>query len=151
MARRRVRASTVAGAVLAVGSITGWAFADAAASIKVATLGHLRAQGAAITVTVGVVCGPFEQAEYQAVSVQVTQRVGNAVASGVGFTDQFTCDGTVQQLEVSASAFPGGQPFGPGVAFAQANLQASGQSPDPTAPPAFESAATDAEILVSAS
>ena len=78
-----------------------------------ATLG---ARGAVVTVPVEVVCSA--EIMDSTVSVQVTQRSGSRIASGFGFTE-VTCDGTLQVVDVQASA--SGAAFKKGVAFVEAS------------------------------
>jgi hypothetical protein len=154
MNRRRLLISVAGG--LAALAVTGPAFAAEGASVKILPVAQLRATGAAVTLTVGVVCGPFDHPESRYLNLQVTQRVGGRIASGFGTTDAFACDGSAQEVSVSAPAVVGSEPFQAGVAFAQVTLGATGGAGEPPPLPGpiprfeFQSAVAEADIIVSA-
>lgn len=89
-------------------------------TIEIGNRATLVAGGAAVLVKVEVVCGP-DGGPFA--NVEVTQAVGNSIASGFGSEDDIVCDGTPQTVEllVAAEGF-GGRAFRQGQALAEADL-----------------------------
>ncbi|WP_433265146.1 hypothetical protein ACQPZF_37100 [Actinosynnema sp. CS-041913] len=92
--------------------------------VRVESPAVLQAGGAAILVPVTAVCAP---GTYAYIHVRVTQRVGNALATGVGDSRIPDCTGGFQTFKVPVHA--SGKPFRKGAAFASANL--NGPFPGP--------------------
>ncbi len=89
--------------------------------VELLGFGDLEARGAAVVVPLLVTCP--EGTDDAFVSVQVTQRKLRRVTTGTGGTTA-TCTGMAELVEVAVTPFSGSRAFGPGVAFAQANLTA---------------------------
>jgi hypothetical protein len=104
----------VAGAVafLALATTT----AHAANTVELGEEAELVAKGAAVVVPVEVTCD--ETFFFPSVSVSVTQRHGNRIASGSGYSSDFVCDGTTQIVSVLVTAQE--VPFHNGIALATA-------------------------------
>ncbi|CCH34757.1 hypothetical protein BN6_75320 [Saccharothrix espanaensis DSM 44229] len=94
--------------------------------IRVESPAKLQAGGAAIIVPVTAVCQP---GSYAYVNVQVTQRVGNALATGSGSTRINNCTGTSEDVRIAVHAQVQGKAFRTGAAFASATL--NGPFPGP--------------------
>ncbi|MEV0678173.1 hypothetical protein AB0I60_16825 [Actinosynnema sp. NPDC050436] len=134
----RAARSAKAAAVLAVaaGAIVASAIPGSAdvstqspslGGVRVESPAKLQANGAALLVPVTVVCLPGSYSSY--VNLQVTQRVGNALATGGGSTRVENCTGGIQELSIPVHAQAGGKPFRKGTGFASANL--NGPFPGP--------------------
>jgi hypothetical protein len=89
--------------------------------VELLGVGQLQARGAAVVVPVQVTCS--EQANEAFVSVQVTQRKLRKVTTGTGGAT-VDCTGMAEVVEIAVTPFSGSRAFGPGSAFAQANLTA---------------------------
>jgi hypothetical protein len=131
MKRKRIAGTAVAGilATLALGAV-----AAADPTLTLDRTATLAAKGAGVNVSVEVSCEAVKPSEgsggSRGVFVQVTQAVGDAIASGGGSVDQFDCDGAEQALEVLVTADPNSRPFRKGVAVAKATLSiCAGQEP----------------------
>ncbi len=126
MKGKRIAGTIVAG-FLATVVLAATAFAESTLTLdRTATLAG---RGAGVNVSVEVSCDPAGQG-FKSVFVQVTQAVGDAIASGGGNVDQFDCDGTEQTLDVLVTADPNSRPFRKGVAVAKATLSVcAGQEP----------------------
>jgi hypothetical protein len=127
MRKGRFQLALVAPLAIAVGALLAFALpAGAAVSVQSesqpsleVTLGAtalLDAKGAVVYVPVTVVCQP---ASFSSLVVQVTQRVGSDIASGVAYTD-VDCTGSVQELVIAVTATQNA--FRKGVAFGRARL-----------------------------
>lgn len=131
MKGKRIAGTTVAG-ILATLALSAVAFAESTLTLD--RTAKLAGEGAGINVSVKVSCDPPAQSEggqgFESVFVQVTQAVGDAIASGGGNLERFDCDGTEQILDVLVTADPNSRPFRKGVAVAKATLSAcAGQEP----------------------
>jgi hypothetical protein len=80
---------------------------------------HLVANGAAVAVPINYTCFGTSFAEIQ---VNVTERVGNGIASGGVGVSNANCSGEIQSITVDVTASPGGRAFVKGNAFATANI-----------------------------
>jgi len=115
--------AAVAGGVVLASVLPGYADVStqspSVAQIKVESPATLKADGAAVLVSVTYVCpigGP------NSISVQLTQNVGGDIASGYGYVQYVACTATPQTAEIAVHAASGGKAFRRGVAFASAQL-----------------------------
>ena len=93
--------------------------------VRVESPGTLQARGAAVTVRVTFVGpasspGPFSQGF---LSVTVTERVGQQIATGSGSASIGWFTGGAETMELTVQAQPGSAPFRRGTAFASASMQ----------------------------
>ena len=89
-------------------------------SVEVGDQATLVAKGAGVLVPIEVVC-PAGSTGFQSLNVQLTQRVGNRIASGFGGTSDFVCTGAAQTIDVFVTA-QGERAFKRGPAVADAQL-----------------------------
>jgi hypothetical protein len=119
---RRPLAAIAAGAGLAFAfpalPAVGQFSPPAVVSAEVQDQATLVARGAAVLVPVEIVCPAGST--FRSLAVQVTQRAGSAIASGSSGTNDFTCTGSTQVVEVLVPAQ--GQAFKKGPAIAEASL-----------------------------
>lgn len=87
------------------------------AAIRVESPATLLARGAAVAVTLSVVCTAGERAF---VNVAITERVGNRIASGENGTEIPSCTGGFQTVRINVASQ--NLPFRRGTAFAQGAL-----------------------------
>jgi hypothetical protein len=87
------------------------------AAVKLGDRAKLDAKGAVVFPTVKVTCSPGSFAQ---LTVQVTEAVGNDIASGSTSQEIEPCTGKVQNLTIAVT--PTNHPFRKGVAFGQAWL-----------------------------
>lgn len=88
------------------------------AAVKVESPATLIARGAAVAVTVTVVCQPGSGAD---INLEVTENAGGKIAKGFAFAE-ISCTGGFQPVTMNASAQPT-VPFRTGTAFGQATLR----------------------------
>lgn len=88
------------------------------AAIRVESPGTLLARGAAVAVTVTVVCEPGASG---GVNLEITENVGGRIAKGFSNATITNCTGSFQQVVINTAA-DAPTPFRAGVAFGQANL-----------------------------
>ena len=128
MRTRRVRFPLIAALAVAVGAIVAMAMPAGAsvslqsqsppvAAVKLGPKAKLNAKGAVVFPTVKVTCVPGEFAQ---LTVQVTEAVGNNIASGASSQEVSPCTGAVQKFTIAVT--PVNHPFRKGVAFGQAWL-----------------------------
>ncbi|GAA0240601.1 hypothetical protein GCM10010492_44700 [Saccharothrix mutabilis subsp. mutabilis] len=90
-------------------------------AVRVESPAILEARGAAVRVSVTIVC----PAGYPtSVNLTVTQRSGGGVATGSDYKSPVTCTGTAQTIELTPTA--NGEAFRRGTAFASASMYVSG-------------------------
>jgi hypothetical protein len=80
---------------------------------------HLVANGAAVAVPINYTCFGTS---FPSIEVNVTERVGNGIASGGIGLNNATCSGEIQSITVDVPASPGGRAFVKGDAFATASI-----------------------------
>lgn len=88
-------------------------------AIRIESPAMLEARGAAITVPITVVCLPGSSGY---ISIQVTQRVGGAIASGGSSMQLPVCTGGAQTVDITLQTYS--EPFRKGTAFGSASLYA---------------------------
>jgi hypothetical protein len=124
--RRLFRARTAAVVAIAAGALIASTLpvtADVAddspplGAIRVESTATLQARGAAVTVSVLVVCPAGLNRVF--LNTSVTQRVGGAIANGSGSLE-FICSGTLQDFNITVTA--SNEPFRQGVAIASAQI-----------------------------
>ncbi|MGW4462010.1 hypothetical protein [Micromonospora sp. NBC_01796] len=129
MKMSRFRASALALVAIAVGGVIAFALPAGAAvsvqsespSVAAVTLGgkaRLDANGAVVFAPVKVACTP---GSYAALTVEVTQAVGNNIAKGDKTVTIQECTGDQQKLNVAVT--PDLKPYRKGVAFGSARLE----------------------------
>jgi hypothetical protein len=121
--RGLIAAAIAAGAILAVAVPAGAAVrvqseSPSGAVVNLRNNATLGARGAVVTVPVATICPRGITAN---LSVAVTQRVGNGIASGAAY-EGVACTGDRQVTRVPVTARAGGKPFKAGVAYGQAYL-----------------------------
>jgi hypothetical protein len=126
-----VAAVTIAGATAAamlVPSSPAVAFSSGGLvlDIVVQSPAHLIANGAAIAVPIEYTC--FGTIFPPTLQVDVTEAVGNGIASGGIATTNANCTGEIQSTTLDVTATPGGRAFAKGTAFATANIFGCGSS-----------------------
>jgi hypothetical protein len=96
--------------------------AEASVTVALGPQATLIARGAVIAVPVQVTCSAPSIA--QQVYVQVIQSHASTTTSGYGYTSEFTCDGTTQNvvMNVTPCNYQCGAPWRTGSAFAEAFL-----------------------------
>lgn len=117
--RGRTRLVALAAGIVALGA-GGAALAHEV--VEIGEHGRLVANRVAVVIPLTVECSP--DAGMASVSVNVSQRSGNEVAQGYGYSEGLTCDDTPQALEVGVPA--SNHPFQEGAAFVQATLSTCG-------------------------
>lgn len=116
----------VAGAAVLASVLPG--SADVAAqspsvgAVRVESPATLEARGAAVKVSVTVVCTP---GQYAYVGIELVQRAGGAIARGGDSANIQSCTGQAQTVVLDALAYD--EPFRKGVTWARAYLNTSGQ------------------------
>jgi hypothetical protein len=105
--------------------------ATAGAALEVAPFGRVVANGAGVGIPVAVTCDAAGEGAIQSLFVQLRQAVGDAIASGIGFAEDFVCDGTPQPTTVPVFADPGSRPFTAGEAAVQVSLAVCSSTPEP--------------------
>jgi hypothetical protein len=126
--RGRIRFPVITALAIGVGAVFALALPAGAsvslqsqsppvAAVKLGNQAKINAKGAVVFPTVKVTCPPGSFAQ---LTVQVTETVGNNIASGATSEEIEPCTGTVQKLTVAVT--PINHPFRKGVAFGQAWL-----------------------------
>lgn len=126
-----VAAVTIAGATAAamlVPSSPAVAFSSGGLvlDIVVQSPAHLIANGAAIAVPIEYTCSGTSFSP--TLQVDVTERVGSAIAGGGASLNNANCTGEIQSITVDVPATPGGKAFVKGNAFATGNIFGCGSS-----------------------
>ncbi|NUT91357.1 MAG: hypothetical protein HOY78_04945 [Saccharothrix sp.] len=115
-------AVAVAGAAVVAAVLPGGAVASespSAPAIRVESPATLEARGAAVRLSLTLVCPAGQQISPY---VSLTQRSGSGVASGGTSPSPVTCTGSAQAVEAVISASTSGEAFRKGPAFAKASF-----------------------------